>query len=95
MNKVNEAGYNESTKFGPSENNPPKLNFEKEYIFDNKEVDVSLLGSELSDIDSLKYFFEKYLFSVECGKPNQNGATILKLWIDIIQQKYLKNENGK
>jgi hypothetical protein len=23
MNKVNDAGYNESTKFGPSENNPP------------------------------------------------------------------------
>ena len=62
--------------------------FEKEeYIFDNKEVDVSLPGSELSDIDSLKYFFEKYLFSVERGKPNQNGATILKMWIDIIQQR--------
>ena len=25
MNKVNEAGYNESTKFGPSENNPPYI----------------------------------------------------------------------
>ena len=64
-----------------------KLKYQEEYIFDNKEVDVSLPGSELSDIDSLKYFFEKYLFSVERGKPNQNGATILKMWIDIIQQK--------
>jgi len=72
-----------------------KLEYQKVYIFDNKKVDVSLPDSELSDIDSLKYFFEKYLFSVERGKPNQNGATILKLWIDIIQQKYLKNENGK
>jgi hypothetical protein len=25
MNKVNEAGYNESTKFGPPENNPPYI----------------------------------------------------------------------
>lgn len=25
MNKVNEAGYNEATKFGPSENNPPHI----------------------------------------------------------------------
>ena len=25
MNKVNEAGYNESTKFGPSQNNPPHI----------------------------------------------------------------------
>jgi hypothetical protein len=72
-----------------------KLEYQEEYIFDNKEVDISLPGSELSDIDSLKYFFEKYLFSVERGKPNQNGATILKMWIDIIQQKHLKNENGK
>jgi hypothetical protein len=72
-----------------------KLQYQKVYIFDNKKVDVSLPDSELSDIDSLKYFFEKYLFSVERGKPNQNGATILKLWIDIIQQKHLKNENGK
>ena len=64
-----------------------KLEYQKVYIFDNKKVDVSLPDSELSDIDSLKYFFEKYLFSVERGKPNQNGATILKLWIDIIQQR--------
>ena len=72
-----------------------KLQYQKVYIFDNKKVDVSLPDSELSDIDGLKYFFEKYLFSVERGKPNQNGATILKLWIDIIQQKHLKIENGK
>jgi len=61
--------------------------YQKEYILDNKEVDVSLPGCELSDVDSLKYFFQKYLFSVENGKPNQNTATILKTWIDIIQQK--------
>lgn len=94
-NKENEAGHNEAPKFGPSEHNPPKLPFQDEFIFDNKEVDVSLPSSELSDVDSLKYFFEKYLFSVEHGKPNQRAATILKLWIDIIQQKHLKNENGK
>jgi len=63
------------------------IKFQEEYIFDNKEVSTSLPGGELSDVDSLKYFFQKYLFSVENGKPSQNGATILKLWIDIIQQR--------
>ena len=65
--------------------------FQNEYIFDNKEVEVSLPSCELSDIDSLKYFFQKYLFSVENGKPSQSSATILKTWIDIIQQKSNKN----
>ena len=59
-----------------------KLEYQEEYVFDNKEVSISLPGCELSDIDSLKY-----LFSIENGKPSQNGATILKLWIDIIQQR--------
>ena len=61
--------------------------YQEEYIFDNKEVSTSLPGEELSDVDSLKYFFQKYLLSVENGKPSQNSATILKLWIDIIQQR--------
>ena len=56
---------------------------------------ISLPSSELSDVDSLKYVFEKYLFSVECGKPCEIEATILKLWIDIIQQKHLKYGNEK
>ena len=68
-----------------------KLEYQEEYIFDNKEVNTSLPGCELSDIDSLKYFFQKYLFSVENGKPSQNGATILKMWIDIIQQRNNRN----
>ena len=55
--------------------------------YNNKKVEVSLPGAEISDIDSLKYFFQKYLFSVENGKPSQSSATILKIWIDIIQQK--------
>lgn len=89
-NKENEAGYNEAPKFGPSEHNPPKLEYQQEYIFDNKKVDISLPSSELSDLDSLIYFFEKYKLSVKSGKPNQRAATILKLWIDIIQQKSFK-----
>jgi hypothetical protein len=69
--------------------NKLNIKFQEEYIFDNKEVSTPLPGGELSDVDSLKYFFQKYLFSVEKGKPSQNGATILKLWIDIIQQQNL------
>jgi len=91
-NKENEAGYNEAPKFSPSEGNPPKLEYQEEYVFYNKEVDISLPSAELSDIDSLKYFFHKYLFSVERGRPNQNVANILKLWIDVIQVKNLTNE---
>lgn len=64
-----------------------KLEYQEEYIFDNRKVDTSLPGCELSYIDSLKYFFQKYLFSVENEKPCQNRATILKMWIDIIQQR--------
>ena len=64
-----------------------KLEYQEEYIFDNREVNASLPGCELSDIDTLKYFFQKYLFSVENEKPCQNKATILKMWIDIIQQR--------
>ena len=64
-----------------------KLYYQNEYILDNKEVDTSLPGCKLSDIDSLKYFFQKYLSSVENGNPNRNNATILKTWIDIIQQR--------
>ena len=68
-------------------NEETTLPFQEGYIFDNKEVNTSLPVCELSDIDSLKYFFQKYLFSVENEKPSQNGATILKMWIDIIQQR--------
>lgn len=91
-NKINEIGYNEATKFGPSENNTPKLPFQNEFIFDNKEVDVSLPDAELSDVDNLNYFFDKYISSVERGKPNQRMANNLKTLIDIIQVKNLTNE---
>jgi len=64
-----------------------KLPCQKEYVFDNREVKTSLPGAELSDVDSLKYFFQKYISSVENTKPSQSMANILKAWIDIIQQK--------
>ena len=95
MNKVNESVYNESTKFGPSEHNPPKLEYQQEYVFDNKEVDISLPSAELLNIDSLKYFFNKYLFSVERGKPNQKAANNLKTLIDTIQVNNLTNEQTR
>jgi hypothetical protein len=57
--------------------------YKKEFILDNKEVDVSLPGCKLSDIENLTYFFEKYKISVERGKPNQRIAKQLKTYIDI------------
>lgn len=44
-----------------------------------------LPGCELSDIDSLQYFFDKYKSSLERGKPNQRAANNLKNYIDVIQ----------
>jgi hypothetical protein len=53
---------------------------------ENQETtDTSLPYAELSDIENLTYFFEKYKFSVERGKPNQRLAEQLKTYIDIIQ----------
>ena len=72
-----------------------KLPYQKEYVFDNIEVEVSLPGAELSDVDSLKYFFHKYISSVERGKPNQRMANHLKSIIDVIQVKNLTNEQPR
>jgi hypothetical protein len=41
----------------------------------------------LSDVEALRYFFEKYLFTVENGKPSQRAANRLKEYIDIVQKK--------
>jgi len=151
MNKVNEAGYNEAPKFGPSQNNPPYISddfqigpdgayehnetikiqqelinvlysqvmdlsmmskielgddviaeikrlkgllkeekkkdipYQTDYMFDNKDVEVSLPGAELSDIENLEYFFEKYKLTLERGRPNLRAANLLKTYIDTIQ----------
>ena len=94
-NKTNSAGYNEAPKFGPSEHNPPKIEFHSEYVLDNRDVDISLPGGEISDADNLRYFFEKYISSVERGKANQRMAEQLKTVIDIIQVKSLANEQAR
>ena len=69
-------------------------NYPKDIIFDNKEVEVTLPGAELSDADNLKYFFHKYLSTVEKGKPHQRTANNLKTLIDIIQVKLITNEQN-
>lgn len=69
--------------------------YREEIIFDNKEVTESLPGGELSDVDNLKYFFDKYISSVERGKPNQRMADNLKSIIDVIQVKSLANEQHR
>jgi len=68
------------------------LPYQKDWIFDNKDVEVSLPGSELSDIENLTYFFEKYKSTVERGKPNLRAANLLKTYIDTIQVKEAINE---
>jgi hypothetical protein len=62
---------------------------------DNNNIEVSLPGAELSDIENLTYLFEKYKFTVERGKPNLRMANLLKKYIDIIQVKELTNEQHR
>jgi len=64
-----------------------KIELQQEYIFDNKDVNVSLPKFELSDVDDLKYLFEKYLITVKRNKPNQKAANLLKTMIDVTQVK--------
>ena len=61
----------------------------------NNNIEVSLPGAELSDIENLTYLFEKYKFTVERGKPNLRLANLLKKYIDIIQVKELTNEQHR
>jgi hypothetical protein len=69
-----------------------KLPYQKEYVFDNKDVEVSLPDAEPSDIENLTYLFEKYKSTVERGKPNLRAANLLKTYIDTIQVKEAINE---
>ena len=62
---------------------------------DNKNVEGTLPGAELSDIENLTYLFEKYKFTVERGKPNLRAAKLLKTYIDIIQVKEITNEQSR
>jgi hypothetical protein len=72
-----------------------KLPYQKEYVFDNIDVEVSLPGAELSDIENLTWFFEKYKSTVERGKPNLRAANLLKTYIDVIQVKEAINEQPR
>jgi hypothetical protein len=69
-----------------------KLPYQTDYMFDNKDVEVSLPGAELSDIKNLTYLFEKYKSTVERGRPNLRAANLLKTYIDVIQVKEAINE---
>ena len=69
--------------------------YQTDYMFDNKDVEVSLPGVELSDIENLTWFFEKYKSTVERGKPNLRAAKLLKTYIDIIQVKEITNEQPR
>jgi len=60
-----------------------------------KNSESSLPGAELSELENLVYFFEKYKFTVERGKPNLRAANNLKKYIDIIQIKNSLNEQHR
>lgn len=69
--------------------------YKTDYMFDNKDVEVSLPGTELSDIENLTWFFEKYKSTVERGRPNLRAANLLKTYIDVIQVKEVINEQPR
>ena len=52
---------------------------------DDKPVAIDLLpGAELDPVEDLKYLFDKYIKSIEAGKPNINFGSQLKQMIDKI-----------
>jgi hypothetical protein len=64
-----------------------KLPIEKDYFLPSPNYDEpvdTLPYSKLSNVDNLQYFFEKFLNSVEKGKPNIRAAKNLKTIIDSI-----------
>jgi hypothetical protein len=69
--------------------------YQKDWMFDNKEVEVSLPNPELSDIENLNYFFKKYKSTVKSGRPNLRAAKLLQTYIDVIQVKEAINEQTK
>ena len=71
------------------------IQYKTDYMFDNKDVEVSLPGTELSDIENLTWFFEKYKSTVERGRPNLRAANLLKTYIDVIQIKEAINEQHR
>ena len=50
--------------------------------------DYELPGCSLEPSESLRYFFDKYMVSVDRGKPNTRAAHQLKLMIDSVQIAY-------
>jgi len=72
-----------------------EIPYQKEYVFDNIEVETSLPGAELSDIENLTWFFEKYKSTLERGRPNLRAANLLKTYIDVIQAKEVINEQSR
>ena len=72
-----------------------EIPYQKEYVFDNREVETSLPGAELSDIENLTWFFEKYKSTLESGRPNLRAANLLKTYIDVIQVKEAMNEQSR
>jgi hypothetical protein len=63
MNKVNEAGYNEAPKFGPSQNNPPYVSddfqigpngaYEHNEIVHIQQQLIDLLYSQVIDLSMM------------------------------------------
>ena len=63
-NKINESGYNEAPKFGPSEGNPPMGRFDKkwdckgpEFIKPDKKWEGII---KLGEVDGVSIFYDSF-----------------------------------
>lgn len=77
MNKINEAGYNEAPKFGPSQNNPPYISddfqigpngaYEIEYDFNqvSKEILKSIQMAKQANLLDRSYMKCQHSLSLE------------------------------
>ena len=70
MNKVNEAGYNESTKFGPSQNNPPKNIYTQQVDFSNPNADKTTSGTTNKPLENRKTAMQQLLAQLKDERVN-------------------------
>ena len=92
-NKVNEVGFNEAPKFGPSKNNPPNQHmFDMKYDLKGSEFikpDKSWEGIvKLGEVDGVDIFYDQYhpdqTLTVELNKDKTEMIYIIGPYDDII-----------
>jgi hypothetical protein len=103
-NKVNYAGFNESSTFGPSKDNPPNMGmFDKKYDLNGPEVvkpDRKWNGIvRLGEVDGVDIFYDQYhpdqTLTVELNKDKTEMIYIIGPYDDIAIYEGIRKKLGK